>query len=709
MKKKLNILKVYFLSFLFAGLLFTACNDEETSSEVILNSWGPSPALRGGELRFIGTNLNEVNAIILPQNIEVTNFKSKSDELIVIEVPEETVSGSVVLKTSQGDITAKTRLTISEPITIASFSPVKVRPGENVTITGTYLNLIKEVTFAEKKSVTKFESQSREQLVVKVPMDAQTGILVLSNGEEEPILVETESALEINLPNISALSPVPVKAGTELTLTGADLDLVKSILFPGGLKVETFNAQSATEIKLVVPDNSKEGNLTVEALSGVDVEVAASLTLVSPAITEIGPNPAKSGSDITIKGSDLDLVTGVVFGGGVNGTIVSKDTAELIVTVPETAVEGTITLNTASDKSVSSADELMLVMPTITAFMPTETKTNAEITISGTDLDMVTTVIFTGDLQVAVSGMENEIVVKVPTGTATGPFTLVTTNGSTVTSATDLTILASNVPIITNMPSSVKPGEVLVIEGEKLDLFTDVIFPGDVYATAFGNKTPTLLEVVVPMDAKPGVGTITFVTIDNETTESPEITITAADPVQDWNLVFFDFDGTGSKDSWWGAVALENEPDLTLNGTNYGRINGSFNGWTDLFWRNSSNNFPGSIVGTAVDEYVLKFDINVLEPITGGNVKFRLQSSEGDFWWAMGPAAPPGAGIPEVIDVTNGWITITVEFSAFKDGWGWGTNSPTNLDQGDMTFGAAFDNGESVVNICVDNVRFHKK
>lgn len=709
MKKKLNILKVYLLTFLFAGLLFTACNDDETSSEVILKSWGPSPALRGGELKFIGTNLNEVNAIILPQNVEVTNFKSKTDELILIDVPEETVSGSIVLKTSQGDISPKTRLTISEPITITSFSPAKVRPGENVTIKGTYLNLIKEVTFADKKSVTEFASQSREQLVVKVPMDAQSGIIVLSNGEEEPILVETESALEVNLPIVSALAPEPVKAGTELTLTGTDLDLILSVLFPGGLKVETFISQSATEIKVMVPDNSKEGNMTVKALSGVDVEVATALTLVSPTITEIGPNPGKSGADLTIKGTNLDLVTGVVFGGEIDGNIVSKDTGEIVVTIPETALEGIITLNTASGNSVTSDDELMLVLPAITAFMPTETKTNAEITISGTDLDIVTAVIFTGDLQVAVSGTESEIMVKVPTGTTTGPFTLVTTNGTTVNSDMDLTILASNVPIITSMPSSVKPGEVLVIEGEKLDLFTDVIFPGGVYATAFGNKTPTLLEVVVPMDATPGVGTIQFITIDNETTESPEITITAADPVQDWSLVFFDFDGNGNKDSWWGSVALENEPSLTLNGTSYGRINGSYNGWTDLFWRNSSDNFPGATVGTAVDDYVLKFDINVLEPITGGNVKLRLQSSEGDFWWAMGPAAPPGAGIPEVIDVTNGWITITVELSEFKDGWGWGTNSPTNLDQGDMTFGAAFDNGESVVNICIDNVRFHKK
>ncbi len=110
-----------------------------------------------------------------------------------------------------------------------------------------------------------------------------------------------------------------------------------------------------------------------------------------------------------------------------------------------------------------------------------------------------------------------------------------------------------------------------------------------------------------------------------------------------------------------------------------------------------------------MNDYVLKFDVNVLEPITGGNIKFRLQSGDGDYWWAWGPAAPPAAGIAEVVKVTNGWITVTIPLSDFKDGWGWGTNSPSNLGQTDMTFGLVFDNGDSKVNICVDNVRFEKK
>src|SRR5699024_6293205 len=144
------------LCLLISGVALTACNndDEDPSNMIQLKSFGPSPALRGGELKFIGTNLDEVTSIVLPGNVEITSFKSKSSELIVIEVPEETVEGVVVLKTPDGDIASKTILGISEPITIASITPEKVRPGDKVTIKGTYLNLIKEVIFSNKKVVT---------------------------------------------------------------------------------------------------------------------------------------------------------------------------------------------------------------------------------------------------------------------------------------------------------------------------------------------------------------------------------------------------------------------------------------------------------------------------------------------------------------------------------------------------------------------------
>ena len=159
--KKLDIKYLFTISLLaFAvAVFFTACNKDDDDVDIDPNkidllSFGPSPVLRGGELTFIGRNMDEVTSVILPDNVTVTSFQTKAADRFTIIVPEETVDGYITLKTPQGDLTTKTLLTISEPIAITSMTPAEVRPGEKITITGTYLNLITEVIFQNKKSVS---------------------------------------------------------------------------------------------------------------------------------------------------------------------------------------------------------------------------------------------------------------------------------------------------------------------------------------------------------------------------------------------------------------------------------------------------------------------------------------------------------------------------------------------------------------------------
>jgi hypothetical protein len=690
-------LAVSFACLIIFGLLVTSCQKEKDTT-IVLNSYGPSPVLRGGELRFIGNNLDLVTKVVLPENVEVTTFSTKTSGLLVVTVPDATINGKVTLKTPQGDIVTKTLLKISEPIAILTITPAAARPGGIITITGTYLNLVKGVIFAKNKPVTVFDSQSAAELKVRIPLDAQTGKIVLSNGEADPILVESELPLVVSLPSVTQMNPNPVKAGTMLTLQGANLDLVRDVIFGGGSKVTTFVSKSENKLEVTVPANAKDGKVKLVVASEVEVETA-DLGMAVPVIEGISPNPVKNGATLTVSGSDLDLITSATFGGGKTGTLLGGGSAtEIKVTVPKDATNGTVSFGTAAGKSITSAN-LAMVVPTITSLSPVELKTNADLTISGTDLDLVVQVVFTGGNQVAVTNPgETGIVVNVPSGTVTGPVKIVTSNGTEVTSAESLTILPSNVPVITDMPLTMKPGQMITLIGEKLNLLTDVIFPGDVKATMFGEKTATKLEVVVPMNVKKGKGKIKFVTNENQFSESPEVLISGVDPVKDPTLVYFNFDNLNS---WWGdAGAAENNPDLSLDGTNYWRVNRQCSGWTGLFWRNGKNDFPADRIGTDVAKYVVKFDINILDPMTGGQLRLRLKGTEGDFWYCWAPWAESGSY------KTDGWITVTIPITDFLDNYGSGTNRPTDLSKVDSDFGMAFDAGASMVNICIDNLRF---
>ncbi len=708
----------YLLLLLFGltiSIVMVSCDKDEPGDKVDPNkiellSFGPSPALRGADLQFIGRNMDKVTEIVLPSNVKVTNFKSKAADKVVIVVPEETVDGLVTLKTPQGDIVTKSLLTISEPITIVGFSPANARPGATVTITGTYLNLIEQVIFATNKVVAKanFVSQTRDKIEVIVPADAKSGKIAISNGKPSPIIVETETEFGVTLPAFTTLNPSPVKAGGVLTIGGTDLDLITEIAFEGGSVIKEFDSKTATEIKLKVPSNARDGVIKASVPSLEQITSAASVVMVVPTFEKIEPNPGKSGQNITLTGKDLDLVTSVTFANGEAGTIVSKSETELVVTVAPKATEGSITLGTASTKTVVSPADLKLVVPVIGSFSATAIKSSADLAIAGTNMDLVVEVLFAGGVKgTNLKATGGEVIVTVPPGSKDGPVTLVTTNGTNIVSTESITILASNVPSITGYPTNAKPGQMIVLTGEKLNITTNVIFPGNVPATKFGVKTANMIEVVVPDDVKKGKGVITFVTFEGETTSSPEINFSGVDAVVDASLVFFNFDNRGA---WWGKMQGNTRNDaLSVDGTAYGFVNENLSGWNDMFWRNGKNDFPADLIGVNLEDYVLKIDINVLEPITGGslNLHFRPGDDGAKYWLTWGPGATDPQ-LKEPIEKTDGWVTKTFELTNFRDNYGWGSELMTDLSVIGGQFGMAFDSGSSKVNILMDNVRFEK-
>ena len=563
------------LCLLLAGVLVAACNnddDGDPSNLIQLNSFGPSPALRGGELKFIGKNLDKVTAIVLPGSGEITSFVTKTPQLVVIEIPEATTEGKVILKTPNGEIETLTVLGISEPISITSISPAVVRPGETITIEGTYLNLIEQIVFASNKAVSEFESQSKTKMEVKVPVDAETGPLVLFTGvdseEEIPIEVESESPLVVTLPQAVSLTPNTLRPGVDMTIAGTDLDLATTVVFPGGTRVdkEDFTITEEGEIVVTVPANAEDGNIILIAESLVETESADPLTMVVPTINSVSPNPGKTGNNITVTGADLDLITSVSFSGQTegegdkatvqqtNGEILEGGTAtQIIVKIPTDATEGVVNFHTDAKKTVSSEDVLTLVKPAISSISPLAVETRENITITGSNLDIVEKVIFQGNIEgEIVSSSETELVVKVSPKSLSGKVTLIATNSVEVISDQFLDIEFGIVPTITSVPEFTKPGQMITIEGTDLHLTVDVIFPENVKATSFGLKSATKLEVVVPADAEIGIGKIKLVTTVGEFVESPEINI-------EGEIAHYIYDEALNTAHWdqWGGWDLE--------------------------------------------------------------------------------------------------------------------------------------------------------
>jgi hypothetical protein len=685
---------------IISGGLYTGCDNEEAvDTSIILKAFGPSPALRGGELRFIGSNLDKVTAVVFQgltsgETVEVSEIEVVNEREIRVTIPQNAGLGKVTLKTPQGDIQTLTSLTFLEPISISSVTPTTLRAGQILTVKGEYLNLIKKVIFVDNVEVESkdFISQSREQLQVRVPDEAQTGKIILSNGEEIPIEIYSNEVINIILPTFVEFSPVTVKPGNNINITGTNLDLVAGVKFGGDIIVKEviLNADS-TQITVTVPFEAQDDTVKLITKSGLEVKGNKKLITVIPSNLAVSPTIVKNGNTLTIKGKDLDLVESIKFG-DIEGQINAKSETEISVIVPETANSKVATLVTFSTKTINTP-EFSYVKPKITALSPNSLMAGSELTVNGSDLDLIRKVIFPSAAKAVNVEPSSSIsfVVNVPTDATSGIVKFVTVNGTEILSPIELTVKEADIPVITSIPASAKPGQLLVIQGTKLNLVESVIFQNNVKATQFGTRSATLLEVYVPENATKGAVTLKLVTFAGKEVDVP-ITISGTDPIADPSYVFFDFDG---KDSWWGSYgSVENDPALSLSG-NYFRINQDLpSGWVDFFWRNGQNDLK--VDGVTVEEWAVKMDVNVL----GGTTvpfKFRLNGTDGDFW-----AIIPG------MENRGGWYTVTIPLTDFKDDNGYGTNILPNVQNITQDFGLATAGDAGFVNMCIDNVRFEK-
>lgn len=359
---------------LLSSLTFTACetNDVDTNQYrggISLNVFGPSPVLRGGELRFLGCGLDQVASVLIPGCDAITDIQLISAEEIRVIVPQTALPGYVTLMLRNGEsIVTKTQLTYSEPVSIESFSPESVRPGDVLTIKGEYLNLMHQVIFAENvivsdeviaeeeatEATSKFLKHTRNEIQVRVPEEAQSGKIILSDGAEIPNRLYSEVELQVVLPSVAEVADYNnIKPGAIMTVTGENFDLVKEVRMENGEKVEfEFSAENKT-LQFTLPANAVSGFIYVVPASGVRIPVA-SIELAKPGNFSCATSDVAAGGQITIQGENLDLVSAVIFTGEVEGEIISQSPEQLIVSVPALAQSGSVTFKMANGEQVSA-------------------------------------------------------------------------------------------------------------------------------------------------------------------------------------------------------------------------------------------------------------------------------------------------------------------------------------------------------------------
>ncbi len=528
---------------------FTSCdrddlNTDQYGNEISVLSYGPNPVLRGGVLTFKGANLDQITEIDLPGAEAITSINvvtSGKNSEINIEVPAEKCEpGIVTLKTAKnGEIKTLTPITYIENLKFTGFYVGENKEnlvgnvGDVLTIEGDYLNNITSVIFANGATMDaeNFKSQTRYQIQLVIPAEAGEGRFQISDGNN---YMYSEGALSINAPEIDANNAIGkslIKAGETEVLRGTSLDQIASIELNGAtVEAADFKSQTASEITFIISSKVADGEITAVTKSGIRIPFGE-ITTVVPSQLVATPSPIKNGAELTITGKDMDLITGIAFPNAKESKLNKVETTKVTSTVPEDAQEGDITLSLDNGKTVTVA--YTLVKPTVASCTPAAITAGEKTIIKGTDLDLVKSVTFPGDVEQTVEKFAaqnaNAIAVTVPAACAGTGFKLNLKNGTTINIDGQLSIKAATDPAIASVtPGEAIAGSTITITGKNFQNIQN-LYIGSYKVNRYTSRTNTEIVCQVPANAEVGTYKIVMEDPDGNKIEGPEFKVVPAE------------------------------------------------------------------------------------------------------------------------------------------------------------------------------------
>ena len=332
--------------------------------------------------------------------------------------------------------------------TISTLSPNYGAPGTTVTITGANFGATQgsgTVTFSGIAATP--SSWSNTSIVVQVPGKAPTGgsgsVIVTANG----FASNAASFTYYPTPAITGISPASGATGNLVVITGTNLKDAQGkgfVTFYNGVAAPIL-VQSSTNLQVDVPAGAATGPIHLHA-NGIGIN-SSTFTVTAagsaPQIGNLSSDYGARGATITITGTRFGATQGssTVTFSGVKATPSSWSNTSIVVQVPGGApTSGTGSLIVTVGGAASNAVPFTYYpAATITSISPASGAVGATVTITGTNLQdgqgngFVT--FYNGIGATILTQSNTAITVKVPSGATTGPIHL-HSNGLGVNSST---------------------------------------------------------------------------------------------------------------------------------------------------------------------------------------------------------------------------------------------------------------------------------
>ncbi len=394
------------------GKKFTTRTELEYTEPIVLESFTTvrTPAYPGDELVLKGDYMDLVRSVIF-EGGEAVNVENIDRHEARAVIPSSAYTGKIILS-DEGEIAnliySEKELQIGDPTVSGIKAAGAWKKGVEVTITGEHLDMVEFVDFGDIRIDTEdlAYSENRKSLITELP--AEVGSCSVNAVSYAGKTFKAGDIVTVVPTDVKAPADA-VKAGTEIEITGKDLDLVTSVSFPGA-DAGTFEVNGdGTVLTVTVPMKAAAGDITLTLDNGDSV--TAAYTLVKATLTGINvpEGTVTAGQSFSVTGTDLDLIASAALGGKAVEIAVSDDGGGATVTTDSGSVTGKLVLTQYNGETIESEAEVTIVYDSyiVVTSMPAEAHIGELVTLTGSNFLMIEN-IHIGDAKVISYGKRSD-------------------------------------------------------------------------------------------------------------------------------------------------------------------------------------------------------------------------------------------------------------------------------------------------------------
>ena len=200
--------------------------------------------------------------------------------------------------------------------TVESFSPTSAPIQSLVTVKGTNLNFVTKAYIGAIQAEI-YSRENSSTLIIKVPATAVNGIIRLTTDSGKEASTTENVVITYPVPIIESQVPTISIVNEVITITGQQLQVIKRVTF--GTVDGIIESQDNRTLIVKTPNTGPSPLVLAYSYTTVSGEVAVPLesnyTVVIPApkVTSF-PKVVLKNMPVQIGGTDMNLVTGIVFG-----------------------------------------------------------------------------------------------------------------------------------------------------------------------------------------------------------------------------------------------------------------------------------------------------------------------------------------------------------------------------------------------------------